>query len=96
MQISCEGTLFTTDKCTTDQIDVDNYNTQLAIKLADVWEIASGEVKKAHHLLIRNYEQQAKQRNFRVGHRVMVYIPHEQSGKEHILARHYSGPYRIL
>ena len=42
------------------------------------------------------YDRGAKKLNYRIGDRVMVYMPHESTGKAAKLARPFFGPFRIL
>ena len=44
----------------------------------------------------RNFDRHAKDRTVRVGDRVMVLMPREQTGKQRKLNRPYYGPYRVL
>ena len=44
----------------------------------------------------RNIDRRAKDRTVRVGDRVMVLMPREQTGKQRKLNRPYYGPYLVM
>ena len=63
------------------QVDLDDYKTELTVGLAEAWRTAQDHLKKAQKGQKRAYDRQAKERKVRVGDRVMVLMPAEQTGK---------------
>ena len=78
------------------QVDLDDYKTELTVGLPDAWRTAQDHLKSSQKSQKRKYDRHAKERNVRVGDRVMVLMPAEQTGKNRKLHRPYFGPYRIL
>ena len=78
------------------QVDLDDYKTELTVGLAEAWRTAQDHLKKAQKGQKRAYDHQAKERKVRVGDRVMVLMPAEQTGKNRKLQRPYFGPYRVI
>ena len=90
-RIPCEEALSTPHSAY--QVDIDDYKTELMDGLATAWELARSEICKAQQKQKRNYDRNARPRDFHKGDRVMVYMPREQSGRNRKLARPYFGPY---
>ncbi len=69
------------------RVDIDHYKPELAESLAEAWETVKTQVGKAQKRQKTCYDRQATQRDFATGDRVMGFMPHEQTGKKHKLAR---------
>ena len=78
------------------QVDLDDYITELTLGLAEAWRTAQDHLQKAQKAQKRKYDRRAKERQVRVGDRVMVLMPAEQTGKNRKLSRPYFGPYRVI
>ena len=76
-------------KRTPYQVDLDDYKTDLTVGLADTWRTAQDHLKSSQKSQKRKYDRHAKERNVRVGDRVMVLMPAEQTGKNLKLHRPY-------
>ncbi len=61
--------------------DVEDYRSLLAIGLTEAWKQAQQKIQKAQQKQKRCYDRRAQIRNFTIGDRVMVYMPHEAQGK---------------
>ena len=92
--IPCESVLST--KQTPYQVDIDDYKSELMFSLAESWQVAWDHIKKSQCKQKKSYNKRAKTRAIRVGDRVMVLMPQEQTGKNQKLHRPYFGPYRVL
>ena len=64
--------------------------------LAEAWQVAQDHIQKSQHKQKKSYDMRTKTRVIRVGDRVMVLMPQEQTGKNRKLHRPYFGPYRVL
>ena len=78
------------------QVDLDDYRIELTHGLTEAWKLAKKNIGMAQHKQKAQYDKQAKARAYHPGDRVMVYMPHEHSGKKRKMALPYHGPYRIL
>ena len=70
-------------------VDIDDYKTELVTGLTDEWNLAGEKAKY-------QYDRRSKELDFKIGDRVMVYMPQEKKGKSKKVARPYFGPYRVL
>ena len=61
--------------------------------LTSAWKTAAECIKSAQKHQKTVYSHSAKTMDYQVGHRVMVHMSHESTGK---LARPYIGPYCVL
>ena len=77
-------------------VDIEDYRTELTVGLTESWKQAKQNVCKAQTKQKKYYDHRSKEIDFKVGERVMVYMPQEAQGKNHKLALPYHGPYRIL
>ena len=77
-------------------VDVDDYKSELVRGLTSAWETAAECIKAAQDHQKAVYDRGAKEMDYKVGDRVLVYMPHESTGKTAKLARPYFGPYRVL
>ncbi|XP_065905553.1 uncharacterized protein [Dysidea avara] len=84
------------DSISKQEVDVDTYKGEIAVKMDEVWELAKNNIKKAQRSQKFYYDQQSKPSKFKVGDRVLVYIPAAKACKAYKFARPFHGPYRIL
>ena len=77
-------------------VDVDDYRTELVMSMAKAKKIALENICRAQRKQKQFYDRHAGEAKFKVGERVMVYMPGEVSGNKWKIARPYHGPYRIL
>ena len=82
---------------TTYLIDMEDYRTELLINLTKARQLALESIKLAQEKQRTFYDLQTSCRlQYRVGDRVMVFMPSETTGKDRKLARPYHGPYRVV
>ena len=77
-------------------VDLDDYKSELVTCLVKAHECAREQIKKAQVRQKKFYDVHAKEPSYKVGERVMVYMPTDVTGKDRKLARPYHGPYRIV
>ena len=77
-------------------VDVADYKVDLTSNLASAWTLAREHIQVAQVRQKRRYDKCAKDHNYKVGDRVMIYMPSVVTGKARKLARPYYGPYRVL
>ena len=79
-------------------VDLDDYKTELTTSLANARECARQQIQQSQKKQKLYYDRKSKdpESTYRVGDRVMVYMPSEVTGKNRKLARPYHGPYRIV
>jgi hypothetical protein len=77
---------------------MDDYKTELTTSLANAQECARQQIQQSQKKQKLFYDRKSKdpESTYRVGDRVMVYMPSEVTGKNRKLARPYHGPYRIV
>ena len=78
------------------EVDVDTYKGEITIKMDEAWELARSNIKKAQKNQKLYHDQRSKPPNFKVGDRVMVYMPAAKACKSYKFARPFHGPYRII
>ena len=78
------------------EIDVDTYKGEMAIKFDEAWGLAQNNIKRAQKHQKAYYDKQSKPPRFKVGDRVFVYIPAAKATKAYKFARPFHGPYRII
>ena len=88
-RIPCESVLST--KGTPYQVDIDDYKSELVFSLAEAWQVARDHIQKSQCKQKKSYDKRAKSRAIRIGDRVMVLMPQEQTGKNRKLHRPYLG-----
>ena len=93
-RIPCDALLLT--KRTPYQVDIDDYKSELVFGLAEAWRTAGEHIQRSQRKQKRKFDRHVKDRTVRVGDRVMVLMPREQTGKQRKLNRPYYGPYRVL
>ena len=77
-------------------VDMDDYKTELVVSMAKANKIALENIRQAQRKQKEFYDHHSGESSYRVGERVMVYMPGEVSGKRWKIARPYHGPYRVL
>ena len=77
-------------------MDMEDYRTELLVSLAKAKKIVLENIRHAQAKQKEFYDRHAGNPQYRVGERVMVYMPGDVSGKSWKLARPYHGPFRIL
>ena len=60
------------------------------------WTLAREHIQVAQVRQKRQYDKCAKDHNYKVGDRVIIFLPSVVTGKARKLARPYYGPYRVL
>ena len=77
-------------------VDLDDYKHELVLGLSTAWDNASQSIESAQAHQKKVYDRRAEEVKYSQGDRVMVYMPHEVTGKSWKFARPFFGPYRIL
>ena len=78
------------------EIDVNTYKGEMAIKFDEAWDLAQNNIKRAQRHQKAYYDKQSKPPRFKVGDRVFVYMPAAKATKAYKFARPFHGPYRII
>jgi len=78
------------------EVDTDTYKEEITSKMNEALELARGNIKKAQKSQKICHDQRSKPLNFKVGDRVMVYIPAAKACKAYKFARPFHSPYRII
>ena len=82
---------------TTYFCDAEDYQTELFINLTKAQQLALESIKQAQEKQRTFYDRQSSNSpHYRVGDRVMIFMPSETTGKDRKLARPYHGPYRVV
>ena len=76
-------------------VDMEDYKTEFLVSLSKAHKIALENIRKAQTKQKEFYDRHAGDPKFRVGDRVMVYMPGDVTGKDWKLARPYHGPFRV-
>ena len=76
-------------------IDLKEYGTGLAQKMADAWDLARQCIGKAQKTQKTYYDRDKELTTLAVGERVFLFKPSEKTGEARKLNRPYFGPYRI-
>ena len=77
-------------------VDMEDYCTELLVSLAKAKKIALENIRQAQAKQKEFHDWYAGNLQYRVGERMMVYMPGDVSGKSWKLARPYHEPFRIL
>ena len=78
-------------------VDCDDYKIELMDSLSEAWRVAKQNIASSQNRQKTQHDNRAtKKVDMHVGDRVMVYRPHETTGKQRKLARPYFGPYRVM
>ena len=76
--------------------DVEDYREQLVLSLSSARDLAAKNIQAAQKRYKKQYDKKAKPPDLKVGSWVMVYFPHEETGKARKLSRPWHGPYRVI
>lgn len=76
--------------------DVEDYREQLVLSLSSARDLAAKCVQAAQKRYKQQYDKKAKPCDLKTGSWVMVYFPHEETGKARKLSRPWHGPYRVV
>ena len=76
-------------------VDMEDYKTEFLVSLSKAHKIALENIRKAQTKQKEFYDRHSGDNEFKVGERVMVYMPGDVTGKDWKLARPYHGPFRI-
>ena len=77
-------------------MDLDDYKTELTRGLSTAWKTAQRSIAIAQKKQKKQFDRKTKGMKYVPGDRIMVYMPHEDTGKKRKLALPHYGPYRIL
>ena len=72
------------------QVDLCVYTTEVTERFQAAWELAQESVQCAQKHQKRNFDHTAKKPHYRVGQRVLVFIPSAKQGKAYKFARSFS------
>lgn len=72
------------------------YRAELFVTVKKARELALDSIRKSQERQQKFYDRKSTSTKFRVGDRVMVFMPSEVTGKNRKLARPYHGPYRVV
>ena len=74
---------------------VEDYREELMVSLSSARNLALKALQKAQLTYKDNYDRNVREFRPRVGDWVLVYFPHEDSGKNREMSRSWHGPYRL-
>ena len=77
-------------------VDMEDYRSEFLISLGKAQKLALENIRKAQEKQKEFYDRAAVSSRYRIGDRVMVYMPGDVAGKDWKLARPYHGPYHII
>lgn len=77
-------------------VDMEDYRSEFLVCMSRAQKIALENIRKAQEKQKQYYDRAARSPEYRVGDRVLVYMPGDVTGKDWKLARPYHGPYRIV
>lgn len=72
------------------------YVEELTTHLSEAWEQAREQIKKAQQQQKRQYDRRARAPDFKVGEKVLLYMPKTKTGALRKLAMPNQGPYEIV
>ena len=75
------------------KVDLEDYRTELTTGLTKAWMTAQQQVRAVQAHQKHQYDKKPKEMHYQPGDRVMVLMPHEQTGKNRKLTLPYHGPY---
>ncbi len=78
------------------QVDLKDYRTEVVSGLSEAWELARKKVKKAQQHQKNQYDKTTTAPQYKVGDRIFVYQPQEETRKDRKLVPPSYGPYRII
>ena len=74
---------------------VEDYRKELMVSLSSARNLALRALQKAQSRYKDNYHRNVREFRPRVGDWVLVYFPHEDSGKNRKMSKLWHGPYRV-
>ena len=77
-------------------VDMEDYRSEFLISMAKAQKLALENIRKAQRKQKEFYDRASVNPKYRVGDRVMIYMPGDVAGKDWKLARPYHGPYRVI
>ena len=77
------------------ELNLADYQTEVAIRMSNAWESAKVAIKKAQKQQKTQYDKRARDPKLSVGDAVFVYFPAKKSGKAYKFARPFQGPYVV-
>ena len=77
-------------------VDMEDYRSEFLLSLAKAQKLALENIRKAQSKQKEFYDRASENPKYRIGDRVMTYMPGDITGKDWKLARPYHGPYRII
>jgi len=77
-------------------VDIEDYRTEFLVSLAKAQKLALENIQKTQSKQKEFYNQVSENPKYRIGDRVMTYMPGDVTGKDWKLARPYHGPYHII
>ena len=77
-------------------VDMEDYRSEFLISLGKAQKLALENIRKAQEKQKQYYDRASENPKYRIGDRVMVYMPGDVAGKDWKLARPYHGPFRIV
>ena len=75
--------------------DLDDYKSELIVRMAEAWKLARSQVEKAQQWQKKQHNRLSSDAEFHMGDRVYVYMPAEKRGKAYKFARPFRGPYCV-
>lgn len=81
---------------TNPPITYEDYREELILSLGSARQLATQTIRKAQKRYKTYYDQKATPISFRVGDWVLIFFPHEESGKNRELSKPWHGPYRLI
>ena len=77
-------------------VDIEDYKSELLISLAKTQKLALENIGKTQAKQKLFYDKSTKNPAYKIGDRVMVFMPGDVTGKDWKLARPYHCPYRAV
>ena len=77
------------------ELNLADYQTEVAIRMSNAWESAKVAIKKAQKQQKTQYDKRARDPKLSIGDAVFVYFPAKKSGKAYKFARPFQGPYVV-
>jgi len=75
--------------------DVSDYKEQLILSLTSVCELAATNIQAAQKRYKKYHDCNAHQKGYKLGNWVLVWFPHEESGRLRKLSQPWHGPYHV-
>ena len=75
---------------------IEDYQEELMISLSSARELATEEIQRAQARYKKYNDRQVRETNIRIADWILVYFPHEDTGRHRKLSRPWHGPYRVV